>query len=274
MRIRALSAVLVSATLACSGGAPPALDYIVPGMRDVAYEVGDTVAIAVQVPGQSLEIGLRSAARYRLDHEQSGGGLHVTAAVERLAADVSVPLTEAMSMDETALEGDFEFDLDRLGHATSISAPTGSSVGAQVYAAGAPLIAHALFPRLPGRAVSSGDTWADSVSYRADGDSGESVVTSSLTYTVVGESQVAGRALTDIEFAGTAAVTQNLSLEGATITQESELEVTGRLRWDAAAGLLYDSELTMEGPGNVRMALLPAALPTKVTWHTRVRLDR
>jgi hypothetical protein len=243
-------------------------------MTDVTYVVGDTVSIAIQVPGQSLELALRSAATYRLEHEPRAGGLHVTATVERLAADVSVPMAEAMSMDESALEGDSSFDLDGRGHATSISAPTGSSVGAQVYAAGAPLIAHALFPRLPGRAVSAGDSWADSVSYHADGDSGESVVTSSLTYTVTGESRVTGRTLTDIDFVGTAAVTQNLSLEGATITQESQLDVSGHLRWDAAAGVLHDSELTMEGPGNVRMALLPAALPTKVTWHTRVQLGR
>jgi len=273
MRIRALSIVITSATLACSGGAPP-LGYSAPGMADVTYVVGDTVSIAVQVPGQSLAIGLRSEARYHLDQRPSAGGLHVTAAVESLAADVSVPMTEALSMDETALEGDFTFDLDGRGHVQSMSAPTGSSVGAQIYAAGAPLIAHALFPRLPGRAVAAGDSWADSVSYRTGGDAGESVVTSSLTYTVVGTSQTGGRTLTDIDFGGTAAVTQNMSLEGATITQESELEVTGHLRWDAVAGVLYDSELTMEGPGNVRMALLPAALPTKVTWQTRVRLDR
>lgn len=273
MRIRALTVPLVSVALACSGG-PPALGYSVPGMADVTYAVGDTVAIAIQVPGQTLELSLRSAATYRLDREPSSGGLHVDAAVERLVADVAMPMAEAVSMDETALEGDFAFDLDGRGHATSISAPTGTSVGAQVFAAGAPLIAHALFPRLPGRSVAAGDGWADSVTYRSAGDSGESVVTSSLTYTVVGASQAAGRTLTDIDFGGTAAVTQNLSLEGATITQESELEVTGRLRWDAAAGVLYDSELTMEGPGRVRMALLPAALPTRVTWHTRVRLDR
>lgn len=272
MRIRALTPLVASTALACAGGAP-SLAYS-PAAPDVAYVVGDTVSIEIQVPAQTLELGLRSAATYDVRHAPISGGLRVTAGVESLAADVSVPMSEALSMDETAVEGDFVFELDPRGHTLSMSAPTGSSVGAQIFAAGAPIIAHALFPRLPGRPVATGDSWADSVSYRNEGDSGESVVTSSLTYTVVGSSSEGGRSLTDVDFGGTAAVTQNLDLDGATITQESELEVVGRLRWDVSAGVLYESELTMEGPGTVRMALLPAALPTKVTWRTRVRLDR
>jgi hypothetical protein len=43
--------------------------------------------------------------------------------------------------------------------------------------------------------------------------------------------------------------------------------------WDTTAGLVYESELSMDGPGSVRAALLPAALPARVTWRTRVTLQ-
>jgi hypothetical protein len=138
----------------------------------------------------------------------------------------------------------------------------------------APVVAHALFPRLPGRAAATGDTWADTLTYREEGEAGVTQVRSDLTYTVTGESQAGGRSLVDVTFEGTATVTQDLTLEGARINQASELAVTGRLRWDPRAGLLYDSEMAMEGPGTVRVALLPgASLPTRVRWQTRVSLQ-
>lgn len=274
MRSRASTSLLACAAVAACAGGAPSLGYSVPEMPSLRYVVGDTVTIALQMPGQALEIALRSAATYDVRHERSSPGVRMTAGIEGLAADVSMPMAEALSMDETALEGDFVFELDPRGHISSMSAPRGSSVGAQVFAAGAPLIAHALVPRLPGRVASSGDSWVDSVTYQNVDDAGESEITSILTYTVVGDAELSGRTLTEIDFEGSAHVTQDLSLEGATVTQESELEVTGRLRWDVAAGALHDSELTMEGPGTVRIALLPAALPTRVSWSTRVQLDQ
>lgn len=176
-------------------------------------------------------------------------------------------------MDESALAGDFVFEIDGRGRGSSMSSPQAEAIGGQVFAA--PLLAHALLPRLPGRSTEVGDSWVDSVTYREVTEAGETEVTSTLSYTVVGEGDVGGRAVLDIEFGGPAVVTQNLSVEGATIRQASELDVTGRLRWDLEAGLLYENEMTMEGEGSVRVAVLPAALPTRVRWHTRVlRQDR
>ena len=74
-------------------------------------------------------------------------------------------------------------------------------------------------------------------------------------------------------FEGTAEVSQALSVEGAAITQASEVDVVGSLSWDRSAGLMYESEVMMEGSGSVRAALLPVALPTRVRWLTRVQLQ-
>jgi hypothetical protein len=137
----------------------------------------------------------------------------------------------------------------------------------------APVVAHTLFPRLPGRAIADVTSWVDTLTLREETAAGVTQIASDLTYTVVGEARAGGRVLTEIAFQGTAAVTQDLTLEGARINQSSQVEVVGRFRWDAGAGLLYDSEMSMEGPGTIRIALLPAALPTRVRWLTRVRLQ-
>jgi len=244
----------------------------VPRSSDVTYLVGDTVTIALQGLGQGMEIGARSAATYALQYDRGASGVRVTATLEDLAASVVVPLSDPISMDESGLEGEFVFELDRLGRVSSMSSPQANQLGAQVFAA--PVVAHALFPRLPGRAVAMGDSWMDTVTYSEDEEAGVTQVRSSLTYTVVGEAQIDGRALSEIAFEGTAEVTQDLELEGARINQASEVEVEGRFRWDASAGLLFDSEMSMEGAGSVSIALLPGAeLPTRVRWLTRIRLQ-
>jgi len=274
MRIPVPIVLLTSVGLAAcaGGGGAPSLDYGVPGSPEVTYLVGDTVTIALQGLGQGMEIGALSAATYALRYAPGADGVRVTASIRDLAASVVVPLSEPVSMDEGGLEGEFVFELDRRGRATSMSSPEAAQLGAQVFSA--PVVAHALFPRLPGRTVTAGDSWADTVTYTEEGDAGVTEVQSRLTYTAVGEVQAEGRTLSEVTFAGTAQVDQELEVEGARISQASEVEVEGRFRWDPSAGLLYDSEMSMEGEGTVRIALLPASLPTRVRWVTRVRLQR
>jgi hypothetical protein len=275
MRLRASIVSLLSlVSVACAAGSAraPMLAYELPSSAEVTYVVGDTLSIAVQGLGQGMEISARSTATYLLRYDRGAGAVRVTATVETLTADVVMPMAGPISMDEGALEGDFVFELDARGRATSMSSPQANQLGGQVFAA--PVVAHALFPRLSGRQVATGDNWVDEVTYREEGEAGVTEVRSTLTYTVVGEAQVNGRALVEMTFGGTATVTQDLTLEGARINQASELEIDGRLRWDASARLLYESEMSMEGPGSVSVALLPGAtLPTSVRWRTRVSLQ-
>jgi len=230
--------------------------------------VGDTLTIALQALGQPMEIGARSRAEYDLVYAPGGAGPRVTATLTSLAAEVVTPLTEPLAMDEGALAGDFLFELDGRGRASSMSSPEATGAG-QVFAA--PIVAHTLFPRLSGTAAATGDSWQDSVTYSETTDAGTTSVTSSLTYTVTGSSTVGGRTLLEIGFEGSAEISQALSIEGANITQASEVDVTGSLLWDLAAGILYSSDTTMEGPGRVRVAMLPAELPTRVSWVTHVQ---
>lgn len=275
MRISGPIVPLLSVALAAcagGGGGAPVLGYGVPGSPDVTYVVGDTLTIALEGLGEGTEIGARSAATYAMHFDRGGDGVRVTATIESLAASLVVPMSDPISMDEGGLDGDFVFDLDRRGRAVAMSSPQAAQLGAQVFAA--PIVAHALFPRLAGGVVAAGDSWVDTVTYREEGEAGVTQVLSNLTYTVVGDSQADGRALTEIAFEGTAEVTQDLELEGARINQASEVVINGRFRWDARAGLLYDSEMSMEGEGRVSIALLPgAALPTRVRWLTRVSLQ-
>jgi hypothetical protein len=234
--------------------------------------VGDTVVIALAGLGQSLEITARSAGTYRLRFASAGGGVRVTASVADLTADVAMPGAEALSMDESAFQGEFVFDLDTRGRPTALSSPEPGALGAQVFSAA--IVGHAIFPRLSGGVASVGESWSDTTTFREEREAGVTELLSALTYTVEGESRMGGRDLLDISFSGTATVTQNLNMEGAQVGLASQLELQGRLQWDRASGLPYSTDLTMTGPGTVRTPLMPGmALPTRVTWQTRVRLQ-
>jgi hypothetical protein len=271
MRTRAPFALLAGLLMtSCASAGPSSLAYGVPAPPRVSYAVGDTLTIALEGLGQTLEIGARSRATYDLSYAPGQAGLHVTATLASLAADIVTPMTEPIAMDEEAIVGDFDFELDATGRATSMTSPEASG-GGQVFAA--PIVAHTLFPRLSGGAASVGESWTDSVTYSETTEAGTTSVASTLTYTVLGETEAGGRALLEIGFAGTAEISQALSIEGATITQASEVDVDGSLEWDVAAGLLYSSESTMAGAGRVRVAMLPAELPTTVRWVTRVQLE-
>ena len=259
-----------AAALSCAGAGGASLGYVVPGTPEVSYVIGDTLTLTLDGLGQEMEIGARSRAAYDLRYGPGSEGLSVTASIESLSADVVTPMTEPMAIDEGAIEGDFVFQLDGRGRVSSMASPP-SSGGGQVFAA--PIVAHALFPRLPDRATTSGDSWVDSVTYRESSDAGETSVRSSLTYTVLGNAETGSGRVLELGVEGTASITQALSIEGANITQTSEVDVVGRVSWNATAGLLEESEMTMEGPGTVRVALLPAALPTSVRWLVRVRRD-
>jgi hypothetical protein len=254
----------------CAGAGGASLGYALPSAPEVRYVIGDTLMLSLEGLGQEMEIGARSRATYDVRYGSASDNLRVTASIQSLTADVVTPMTEPMAMDEGMIEGDFVFELDRRGRVVSMSSPQASG-GGQVFAA--PIVAHALFPRLPDRAVASGASWVDSVTYTEATEAGETSVQSSFTYTVLGDARARGRNVLEIDVGGTAAVTQALSFEGANITQSSNVEVVGRLWWDTAAGLLEELEMTMEGPGTVRVALFPAALPTSVRWLVRVRRE-
>jgi len=274
MRKRVSILTLATAALsACAGsGGPRPLAYAVPALPTAAYVVGDTVSITLAIPGQSMQITARSAGTYRLRFAQVGGGIRVTASVEDLAADVAMPGTDPISMDESAFQGNFVFDLDARGRPSALTSPEPGALGAQVFSAA--IVGHALFPRLSGGAASVGDSWSDTTTFREEREAGVTELLSALTYTVDGESQMAGRDLLDIGFSGTATVTQNLNMEGAQVGLGSTLELQGTLQWDRAAGVPYSTDLTMTGPGTVRTPLMPGmSLPTRVTWQTRVRLQ-
>jgi hypothetical protein len=224
----------------------------------------------VSALGQTVTLSVKMAAVYALSFERAkADSLRVTLGVEDLDAQLSVPTAGSTHLDKSIVSGDLVFSVSRKGGIRVISLPKLAATGGQLLS---PVgIAHSFFPGLPGTAVSTGDSWVDSVSYEDAEVSGASEH-SVYRYTVAGDTVVDGRSLLAIEFSGTSELSQKTSLQGTDVAQTSSVDVHGRLLWDAASGLLYEREATTTGTGSVKAAAVPAPLPTTLETHSVARL--
>jgi len=266
----ALAGCVAAASCATGAPAPLALAYGLPDPAVVTYFAGDTLSVQINALGQPLELRVGSTAEYGVSYERSGDGLTVTLAVRSLEIDVSLPMVEPMRIDEAIVEGDLVLALDRRGEVTILESPDVEEAASAFFAG--PMIAHSLFPGLPGTAVQPGDSWVDTVAFQDDGDTGESSQRSITTYTVIGDTQVEGRSLLEIGFEGTSEMRQTMALQGAEIEQATDMEVVGRVLWDMRRGVMFERETISTGTGTVRVALAPMPLPTRVESRSRVRL--
>lgn len=272
-RFPAHGALVASVALAACGTgtpAPPALAYRLPEPTEVQYDAGDTLRIEINALGQTLGLSVSTTAEYDVSFTDAADGVGVTLSVRDLIADVTLPMASPMRVDEEIVEGDLVLALSRRGDVTVLESPDIEEAASAFFAG--PTIAHSFFPGLPGRAVGIGDSWVDTVSYSQDGDTGESSQRSVMTYTVVGDTLVDGRALLAIGFEGTQEMRQTMALQGADVEQETSMTVRGRVLWDLQRSLMYERASVSEGTGRVRIAAMPQPLPTRVEARSRVRL--
>jgi hypothetical protein len=267
----ALAGALASASCATGPSAPPGLAYRVPESPAVSYAAGDTLVVAINALGQTLDLTVNGTARYDVDFTPADDGVRVTLAVRNLSAEVTLPMAGPLRVDEDILQGDLVFDLTRRGDVTVVATPVVEATATPFFAG--PTIAHSFFPGLPGVAVQPGDSWVDTVSFSEGGDAGDSSQTSVTTYRVVGEAVVDGRPLLEIAFEGTQEMAQTMALQGTEIRQETQLAVRGRVLWDVQRGVMFERETVSTGTGTVRVAVAPEPLPTRVEVRSHARLE-
>lgn len=197
-------------------------------------------------------------------------GVQVTLTVQDMVASMTNPMASA-SADESGISGPLVMNLDRRGAVTVVSQPQVSETASQFFQ---PLnLAHAMFPRLPGRAASVGESWTDTIRYEgAQGPASVSVV-SVMTYTLVGDTVVDGHSLVKLDLKGTS----ESSAGGITTGMDFKQSVTGTLSgwvlWDQGRGLMVESYGDMDGRGTMEVSAAPFPLGLRVRAQSKVRLQ-
>lgn len=276
--------VFVSATAALlgacasggiSGGGPapaepapaePAADnpltYDLPSPPTATYEVSDTTVTVMNADGQDIDMTMASAATVALTWEQGADGLVVSGDVLEFSSSMSSGVMPTMSVGRDDLEGEFRIVLGPLGEVEVTSLPAAANVLAPVTTFQS--LANELFPRFPDGPVEVGDSWADTIDASLEEDdlaaagvagigdigAGGSTIT---TWTLAGDTTVAGRTLTLIAMITDGNMAVSGEVEGQDMTQDMTNVVEGSFLWDPERRVLAAVELTRTTDGTVTM---------------------
>lgn len=272
MLSRALPAIFAACFVAaCSSGgsgagAAPApataLAFGVPSVPAAAYQVVDSMTTSMDTPMGPMELQQTSAATLEATFAEAPGGVRVTAVVAEFEASSSNPMGAPFTADSDDLEGDLVFVLDANGEAQLESAPSASGPAAQ--AAVVEGWAHSLFPRLPDRPVEAGDSWQDTVSWSAEGES-DVTSTGAYSYVASGDTVVDGRRLLAIAVSGEVESETKATQGGMQVTMRFDTSETGVALWDPARGIFQGFELNRTMTGTVVLDGMPGAPSIQVT---------
>jgi hypothetical protein len=258
--------------VACGGGgpSPAALAYALPDPALVTYVVGDTADMDIDAGGQSMQARTTSSMTVETSFTRSDEGVQVWLGVQELRARQTTPMG-SLDADGSGIDGPLVFSLDREGNATVVSVPDVSGDAVQFFQ---PLaVAHSLFPGLPGRAASVGESWTDTVRFEGEQSGGTVSSSTVLEYTVVGDTVVAERSLVRLDFQGTSDVAANGIIQGSDFSQSVSGNISGWVLWDHRRNLLVEAHNRSDARGSMEISVSPYPLGLRVRQQGVVRLQ-
>ena len=274
MTRRPILLLSVALLAACASAVPspasrPPLAYRVPMPATVEYVVGDTAQVDLQAAGQKFPLSLNAASRWRMEFADTPEGrVRVSATLIDLAARISNPMTADQTADEGSVSGAVVFTLDAQGNSRIVSLPTSSAPAAAQFVSGAG-IAYGLFPALPGRTVTPGDSWTDTLSY-AEGTGAGTEVHSVMTYTVVGDSAVGGVSYLMVRTTGISEQSTSGEVSGTDFSQTVAGTTEGHFLWDTRLGVLHSLEYHSDLSGTMILSIVPVPMDVHVRGLLRV----
>lgn len=277
MKYAAASALLLFGLAACAGpgAVSPSggLMYQVPESPSVVYVVEGGQNINIDAgPMGSMSMTSSSEAMLAMSFAAGANGIQVTTTFQELSVSMTQPMGGSLSASESDIVGDLVFTIDPKGEGTVVTLPETKGSAEQLVSPVS--FVHEFFPRLPGGAVSPGETWTDSIQWEASTGDGDVSSSSVVTYTMVGDTVVDGLALLHITYEGEADVVGSGFTEGMEVLQAVSGDVAGMFLWDPARGLMVSGESSQDMDGTVEV---PAAgmppMPVSVSGSGTVRLQ-
>lgn len=259
---------------ACAGARVPeptaaSLAYGVPAPPVLEYGIGDTARVELRAAGRSFPLSLAAASRWRMEFAPEGARLRVTAHLTELAARITAPMAPPRTADASSVTGPVVFTMDARGHSSIVSLPTASAPAAAQFVGGAG-IAHAFFPALPGRPVTPGDAWTDTLEY-SDGGAAGTRVRAVVGYAVAGDTMVEGTRHLLVRTRGTTEQTTSGEISDVEFSQSVSGTTEGWFLWNPAAGTLGELESRSELSGTMTLGIVPTPMEVEVRGLVRVR---
>jgi len=280
LRTMRWAALSLLAAACSSGGAPgtPApggagLAYSMPTSGALHYDVADTAIVTMDVMGQSVQVTVQSQAVIGLSLDRAGAGLAGTLTFESLSGEATNTMGPGMTVSDADKPGPTSLTIDPRGAITVTARPEMSSTLQQVL--GSESYVHRMFVRLPGRAVTPGTSWTDTVSISEPTAGMSTSVRTVVTSTLRGDTMVAGARLLVID--SKLATQQKVSgtNQGVEIQQTITGNTTAVTLWDPARGVLVERRESGALTGSMDLpAMGMSGLPLNVRQSQIVRLRR
>ncbi|UCC26681.1 MAG: hypothetical protein JSU98_06140 [Gemmatimonadales bacterium] len=260
--------------VACAGGpggggmSPPSLAFQVPDDPQVTYSQADTAVMSIDAGGQMFDVSVVTTATMALTFTSAENGVRVTTSWTALDASVSNPMGAPERVSVEDVEGPLVFDLDSRGVAQVVSPPTLKGNASRMVSPAA--VANSFFPRLPGSAPTPGMTWTDTISYEADEDAGTTISRTIVTYTVAGDTTVAGQGLLKVDMTGQVSQTAEGVTSGMGFVQDVAGGFEGYFLWDLREGVMHSQVSESEMVGTMDVDAAPFPLDIAVRGVSRV----
>ena len=276
MRLEVLIAGLLVFVPSCAVGSiagtrDHGMAYTVPEGNPLTFSRTDSMELFIDVPGMgSFDVLVDQRATLIVGFEPSEDGVRVTAEVREFSGRMTNPLGAPVTVTEGDVEGTLVVGVDGRGRAHVVSTPEVSGAAASIFAGEA--LAHELFPLLPPADVSVGASWSDTITYHFSGRDTSLDVTWAGTSTLVGDTTVAGRALTLVRTSGEVAIADDLVIGGMNMRREVAGPETGFYLWDAARRAVILHEITRDLVGEVVAEITALPLRVTVRQHSVLKL--
>lgn len=267
------TAVATAAVAACSGYGGPAparpLAYDVPTPPMATFQMTDTTVVSISTPMGDMAVNTGTDLTLAMTFERAAEGVRIVGTVEHFQASMENPMMGTQSVDGDDLNGNLEYVIGRRGDVEVTSLPELPGALAQMSPFAS--VAHELFPPLPDAVVETGGMWVDTVTWTTEMESMETTSTGILTYTLVGDTLVDGRALLNFAATGEVSADAEVNQGGMALTQSMAGSLTGFILWDAERGLPAYQEAAREMEGSMSAAGMPP-FPLSVSGTTRVSM--
>ncbi len=238
MMRRPTTVPLLLLAAACAPGGPPtqatpapALAHAMPASPTLRYELADTGGFVMDIPGMgAAPIDMATRVTADLAYAAGGDSLRVTATVNTLSGSFSSPAGAPVNVGDAQKPGPATLHVAPDGGVRFVNAPSFRGALAQVTSPAA--LYNAFFVRLPGRAVTRGALWTDTVRTTEEQGGMQSVVTQIIRSTWARDSIVDGQSL--------ALITSEISTEMQISGESQGVEVRQSLQGTSAATALWD----------------------------------
>jgi hypothetical protein len=266
---------------ACGSGAPgspsPApgtLAHSIPPTNPLVYSIADTTAISMNMQGQSMQIDAMSVATLALTYgAMQAGAIPVTVEYRSVEGRFTNPMSGSTALSPSDVPGPASLTVTATGDVTIGQVPQMTPAALQVLGTESTL--KRLFQPVPGRAVTPGTTWTDTVSTVDENAGLRASTTSIIRSTLTGDTTIAGRSLRVIRVESDVSTQVAGSTQGFEIRQDLTGTSRGTAMWDPQLGALAQRTEIVSLSGTMAMpAMGMTGIPVSYESRQAMHLER